>query len=230
MRKRKLLYMLISLSCAITISRDVHNNQWLLSVKKAKAIKYEQSANINISSNNHSIQQLMKNYQGTISKLVTEAINEVSKIYNKDEILKRIAKDNIIKSDYIEFNEKRIPLAYGDATQQMVDKYDVVEDTGFTKNTSNIFIFGHNTRSFGMLDLVNVGDVIKLDNNGTTCKFEVERNEIGILTPKETDIEFLSDGENVVLKDYGYKTLILITCAKGYEWNYRRVVIAKEMN
>ena len=112
----------------------------------------------------------------------------------------------------------------------MVDKYDVVEDTGFTKNTSNIFIFGHNTRSFGMLDLVNVGDVIKLDNNGTTCKFEVERNEIGILTPKETDIEFLSDGENVVLKDYGYKTLILITCAKGYEWNYRRVVIAKEMN
>lgn len=230
MRKRKLLYMLISLSCAITISRDVHNDEWLLSVKKAKAIKYEQSTNINISSNNQSMLELMKNYQNTISKSVTKAINEISKIYNIDEILERIAKENLIKSDYIELNKKRIPLAYGEANQQMVDKYDVVQDTGLIENTSNIFMFGHNNRSFGMLDLVNVGDVIKLDNNGVTNKFQVERNELGILTPSETDIAFLSDGENVVYKDYGYKALVLITCATGYARNYRRVVIAKEMN
>lgn len=166
------------------------------------------------------------NDEGTVEADVQEIPQE----YVQEDIQQPEITNNYLESDYIVIKGNSIPIAYGVATQDMVDTYDVVQDTGLIEDTNNTFLFGHNDWSFSILDTVNCGETITINNYGVTKNYQVERSELAILTDDETDIIMFSDGNNVVYRDYGFPALVLITCARGYDWNYRWVIVAREMD
>lgn len=133
-----------------------------------------------------------------------------------------------IPDDSIVIRGNIIPIVYGKADQYTVDTYDVVQDTGLIKGTNNTILFGHNTGSFSILNSLYVGDTIVLDNYGEAKTYVVQRSELAICNEDQTDANFLSDGIGSIYNDYGYPALVLVTCATGYAWNYRWVVIAEE--
>ena len=134
-----------------------------------------------------------------------------------------------IPDDSLVIHDNAIPLVYGYVTQDMVDAYDVVQDTGLITGSDNTILLGHSNRSFIVLDSVEVGETIILNNYGDTKYYEVQRSELAILNQEGTDVQFLSDGIIAIRHDYGYPALVLVTCANGYAWNYRWIVIAKEI-
>lgn len=166
------------------------------------------------------------NDEGTVEA----AVQEIPQEYVQEDIQQPEITNNYLESDYIVIKGNTIPIAYGAATQDMVDTYDVVQDTGLIEDTNNTFLFGHNDLSFSILDTVNCGETITVNNYGVTKNYQVERSELAILTDDETDIIMFSDGNNVVYRDYGFPALVLITCARGYDWNYRWVIVAREMD
>lgn len=156
-------------------------------------------------------------------------VQEVPQVNIEENLQEPEVPDNYYESDYIVIKGQTIPISYGKATQGMVDANEVVQDTGLIEGTNNTFLFGHNDRSFSILDTVNCGETITINNYGVTKNYQVERSELAILTDDETDIVMFNDGGNVVYRDYGFPALVLITCAGGYGWNYRWIIIAKEM-
>ena len=134
-----------------------------------------------------------------------------------------------IPNDSIVIHNNAIPLAYGKANQAMVDAYDVVQDTELIPDTNNTILFGHSNGSFSVLDSVGVGETIILNNYGDIKYYEVQRSELAILNQDGTDAQFFTDGIEAIRYEYDYPALVLVTCANGYAWNYRWIVIAKEI-
>lgn len=157
-------------------------------------------------------------------EMITE--NECELIYETQEEIN----NNYVDSDFIIIKGNVIPIAYGVATQDMVNTYDVVQDTGLIENTNNTILFGHNNRSFSILEEVNCGEIITLNNFGVEKSYQVEKSELGILSDDETDIVTINDGNFVIYQDYGFHALILITCANNYNWNYRWIIVARELD
>lgn len=134
-----------------------------------------------------------------------------------------------IPKDSLLIKENTILLTYGLPDQDMVDNSEAVYDTGLHSNEYNTVIFGHAYKSFTILDSVEVGETIVMNYHGFTKSYEVTRSERATISQDQTEICFISDGKEVVETDYGYHGLVLVTCDKEDEENYRWIVVAKEL-
>ena len=74
-----------------------------------------------------------------------------------------------------------------------------------------------------------MGETIILNNYGDIKYYEVQRSELAILNQDGTDAQFFTDGIEAIRYEYDYPALVLVTCANGYAWNYRWIIIAKEI-
>lgn len=121
-------------------------------------------------------------------------------------------------------NDKIISIVIDEPTQKNVDRYDVVQDNSYFSTDNDIFCFGHNTRSFKILNKVKVDSTITLINDGISQDYIVLRSELGYTNNAETDIISCDDQQLLVSHDYECETLRLITCASKFGRNYRWVV------
>ena len=131
-----------------------------------------------------------------------------------------------IPSECIIIHDNTIEIVHARANQYNVDSYDVVQDTDLCDNSNAIYMFGHNNKSFAILDTVSLDESITLVNDGIPVEYTVERSELGILAENGEDVNLLTDGFNIRYQGYESQKLILITCATGYPSNYRWIVIA----
>ena len=159
-------------------------------------------------------------------KLQSKEVENRQIIPNKSKML--LYTQSIGKNNYS--NSSKEPYPIGENNQDMVNTYDVVQDTGLIENTNNTILFGHNNRSFSILEEVNCGEIITLNNFGVEKSYQVEKSELGILSDDETDILTINDGNFVIYQDYVFHALILITCANNYNWNYRWIIVARELD
>lgn len=134
-----------------------------------------------------------------------------------------------IPNDSLLIKENTIFLTYGIPNQDLVDNSEAVYDTGEHSNEYNTVIFGHAYKSFTILDSVEVGETIFMNYHGFTKSYEVTRSERATISQNETEIRFVSDNEEVVKTNYGYHGLVLVTCDKQDDVNYRWIVVAKEI-
>ena len=132
-------------------------------------------------------------------------------------------------NDCIVIKDTVIPIAYGPATQEMVDENDVVQDTELLSDSRNKYFFGHYTRSFSCLHNVEIGDIITVINNGIKTNYRVFRNERGKLTEDGCNIKSLKDDTYLILTDYECETIRLITCYSLNPGRYRIVVIGEKI-
>ena len=131
-------------------------------------------------------------------------------------------------NDCILIENNVIPIAYGPATQEMIDNNDVVQDTELLSNDQNKYFFGHYTGSFSCLHKVKVGDIITVKNDGIETQYTVFRSERGELTDDRINIKSVEDGTYLILTDFKCETIRLITCSAFNPGRYRIVVIAKK--
>ncbi len=130
----------------------------------------------------------------------------------------------------IVIDEKVYELVIADATQENIDKYDIVQDAGIFSTENNIDIFGHNYNSFSVIDSIKVKDSIILINDGIPSYYEVRKSEKGKMTETYTDIISCKDGKSLFLDNTEFNdTLRLITCATLNYKQYRWVVIAEKV-
>lgn len=134
-----------------------------------------------------------------------------------------------IPKDSLLIKDNAILLTYGLPDQDMVDNSEAVYDTGKHSNEYNTVIFGHAYKSFTILDSVEVGETIVMNYHGFVKSYEVTRSERATINHDETEIKFISDGKEVVGTDYGYHGLVLVTCDKEDDENYRWIVVAREI-
>lgn len=133
-------------------------------------------------------------------------------------------------NDCLIIGERVIELAYGPATQEMVDNNDVVQDTELWSDERNKYFFGHNIFSFSCLFGVELGDIITLVNDGVETKYQVFRCETGTLTEDRCNIESNVDGTYLIKTDFGCETIRMITCDSVFSpANYRLVVIGERI-
>ena len=159
-----------------------------------------------------------------VTTLITEVIEETTNITEVTEEL--YVEPEIEIYDGLIIGDHVIDVVRAKADQQNVDAYDVVQDNDFLSGVNKTYLFGHNNRSFRILDTVNVGDRITLVNEGNYRDYVVQRSELGTIDDLNEDIILFSDNSIIVKREYDVDTIILITCATGYARNYRWVVIA----
>lgn len=134
-----------------------------------------------------------------------------------------------IPNDSLVIKENVIKLAYGDPTQDMIDKNDAVYDTGYISNIYNTVIFGHAYKGFNILDSVAVGEKFAMNNDGEIKYYEVQKSGRALCNEYHSDMTYVGETEPILYTDFGYPGLILVTCDKQDEVNYRWIIVAKEI-
>lgn len=143
--------------------------------------------------------------------------------------------DEIVESteakleNYVRLKNVTIMLNYAPATQENVDKYSVVQDTKYWSNDKDIFLFGHNYRSFSKLSSIKIGDIITLNNYGIESSYKVFRSEKGRLSDDKMGILSLNDGVDLIKTDFEFETIRLITCDFINSRTERWIVIGEKM-
>lgn len=129
-------------------------------------------------------------------------------------------------NDAIIIKDECIAIAYGPATQTNVDSNDVLQDTELFSSSNVTYFFGHNFRSFGVLEEVEVGEIITVRNYGEEVSYKVDISGKGELVNGGMDIKLFDSGQYVVSNRYDKESIVLITCASVLRPNDRWVVIA----
>lgn len=129
-------------------------------------------------------------------------------------------------NDAIIIKDECIAIAYGPATQINVDSNDVLQDTELFSSSNVTYFFGHNFRSFGILNEVEVGEIITVRNYGEEVSYKVDISGEGELVNGGMDIKLFDSGQYVVNNQYEKESIVLITCASVFRPNDRWVIIA----
>lgn len=164
----------------------------------------------------------------TVTSVQTVATTEATTTIVTDIPAEPPVTEMIIPEDTLVIKEVIIPLTYGIPTQEMVDNSDVVCDNGEISGI-NTFIMGHSYKSFEILDSVTEGEIFAINNQGELKYYEVQRSERAYLNEEDTDVYFCCDNSEILYNNYGYPAVILITCDKQDPYQYRWIVIAKEV-
>ena len=97
-------------------------------------------------------------------------------------------------------------------------------------NKNNPLFFGHNTRTFGKLHKLKIGDLIYFTINGKTTVYKVTVSEEGYLIHNNTNIEGKDTG-TLCIKPYEKNTLHFFTCYPTiFNYNARWIVLAEKID
>lgn len=173
-----------------------------------------------------------------ITTTSTAIIEDVTKETDTIDDVVTVTEFNIDLTDTLIIKDKIIYLTYADATQENIDKYDVVYATGYMIDlgdgnitiSDNVYpytmIFGHDYKSFSILPYLSVGELFYINVHGQNTTYEVQRSEHAYDDMYSSRVYFYNDDLDILFTDYGYDALILITCFNDNRW----VVVAKPIN
>lgn len=160
------------------------------------------------------------------TKTITEPVVTIKEIPTKFELY-----------DALLIRDRVIPLTFAEMRQSIIDNCEVLYPTGYVFNVNtdheyieepknvypNTILFGHNYKSFSILNSLTVGETFDIDVHGQRTTYEIQRSEDAYLNDAWTKVYFYSDDLDILNTDYGYDALILFTCSNRGRW----IIVAK---